>query len=200
MTRDIQEILSTLIILELFLLYVDACAYAMYTLHSEACLCLNQRGHLAKRFKSDVENMLRCLWRYPTPKPVKFFLPIWTFVKFFFLMYFILGWSLQRCSYRRFCLRNVNFQLGWIMKYRADNSMFRTECESELRFGKTIIKMVLHVGWMVVYCYSFLEDEVSNIDAIAPRTKLSKQAFLDIIIRFSNDWSMYMLQLIYYFS
>ena len=86
------------------------------------------------------------------------------------------------------------------MKYRADNSMFRTECESELRFGKTIIKMVLHVGWMVVYCYSFLEDEVSNIDAIAPRTKLSKQAFLDIIIRFSNDWSMYMLQLIYYFS
>ena len=60
MTRDIQEILSTLIILELFLLYVDACAYAMYTLHSEACLCLNQRGHLAKRVKSDVENMLRC--------------------------------------------------------------------------------------------------------------------------------------------
>ena len=60
MTRDIQEILSTLIILELFLLYVDACAYAMYTLHSEACLCLNQRGHLAKRVKSDTENMLGC--------------------------------------------------------------------------------------------------------------------------------------------
>ena len=57
-----------LLILELFFLYVDVCAYAMYTLHSEACLCLNQRGHLAKRFKSDVENMLRCLWRYPTQK------------------------------------------------------------------------------------------------------------------------------------
>ena len=32
------------------------------------------------------------------------------------------------------------------MKYAADISMFRIECESELRFGKTIIKMVLHVG------------------------------------------------------
>ena len=31
------------------------------------------------------------------------------------------------------------------MKYTADISMFRIECESELRFGKTIIKMVLHV-------------------------------------------------------
>ena len=60
MTKDIQEILSTLIILELFLLYVDGSAYAMYTLHSEACLCLNQRGHLAKRVKSDMENMLGC--------------------------------------------------------------------------------------------------------------------------------------------
>ena len=86
------------------------------------------------------------------------------------------------------------------MKYTADISMFRTECEFELRFGKTIIKMMLLVGWMVVYWYSFLEDEVSNINAIAPRTKLSKQAFLYIIIRFRNDWSMYMLQLIYYFS
>ena len=37
-------------------------------------------------------------------------------------------------------------QLGWIMKYAADISMFRIECESELRFSKTIIKMVLHVG------------------------------------------------------
>ena len=32
----------------------------MYTLHSEACLCLNQTGHLAKRVKSDMENMLGC--------------------------------------------------------------------------------------------------------------------------------------------
>ena len=32
------------------------------------------------------------------------------------------------------------------MKYTADISMFRTECESELHFGKTIIKMVLHVA------------------------------------------------------
>ena len=86
------------------------------------------------------------------------------------------------------------------MKYTAEISMFRIECESELRFGKTIIKMVLHVGWMVVYWCSFLEDEVSNINAIAPRSKLSKHAFLYIIIRFSNDWSMFMLQLIFYFS
>ena len=32
------------------------------------------------------------------------------------------------------------------MKYTAHISMFKTECESELRFGKTIIKMVPHVG------------------------------------------------------
>ena len=86
------------------------------------------------------------------------------------------------------------------MKYAADISMFRIECESELRFGKTIIKMVLHVGWMVVYWCSLLEDEVSNINAIAPRSKLSEHAFLYIIICLSNDWSMFMLQLIFYFS
>ena len=86
------------------------------------------------------------------------------------------------------------------MKYAADISMFRIECESELRFGKTIIKMVLHVGWMVVFWCSFLEDEVSNISAIAPRSKLSKHALICIIIRFSNGWSMYMLQLFFYFS
>lgn len=60
MTRDTLEIPSTLIILELFFLYVDVCSYAMYMLHSEACLCLNQRGHLSKRVKSDMENMLGC--------------------------------------------------------------------------------------------------------------------------------------------
>ena len=34
---------------------------------------------------------------------------------------------------------------------------------------------------------SFLEDKVSNINAIALRSKLSKHAFIYIIIRFSND-------------
>ena len=113
MTRDTQEILSTLIILELFLLYVDVCAYAMYTLHSEACLCLNQRGHLAKRVKSDMENMLGCCEDI-LPKNCHVFLTYINLWEVFFnlennfLMYSILGWSLQRCSYQRFCLRNVN--------------------------------------------------------------------------------------------
>ena len=113
MTRDTQEILSTLIILELFLLYVDVCAYAMYTLHSEACLCLNQRGHLAKRVKSDMENMLGCCEDI-LPKNCHVFLTSINLWEVFFnlennfLMYSILGWSLQRCSYQRFCLRNVN--------------------------------------------------------------------------------------------
>ena len=54
--------------------------------------------------------------------------------------------------------------------------------------------MMLHVGLMVVCWYSFLEDKVINIKVIAPRSKLSKYAFLYIIItRFSNDWSMCML-------
>lgn len=75
MTKDIQEILSTLTILGLFFLYVDACAYAMYTLHSEGCLCLNQRGHLAKRVKSDMENMLECCEDI-LPKNCHVFLPI----------------------------------------------------------------------------------------------------------------------------
>ena len=108
MTRNIQEILSTLIILELFFLYVDACAYAMYTLHSEACLCLNQRGHLAKRVKSDMENMLGCCEDI-LPKNCHVFLTYINLWEVFFnlennfLMYSILGWSLQRCSYQRFC-------------------------------------------------------------------------------------------------
>ena len=105
MTRDIQEIHSTLIILELFLLYVDACAYAMYTLHSEACLCLNQRGHLAKRVKSDVENMLRCCEDI-LPKNCLTYINLWQV--FFYPENNSLGWSLQRGSYQRFCLRNVN--------------------------------------------------------------------------------------------
>ena len=174
MTRDAQEILSTLIILGLFFLYVDACAYAMYTLHSEACLCLNQRGHLAKRVKSDVENMLGCCEDI-LPKNCHVFL---TYINLWqaFLprkqLSDVLCWSLQRCCYEMLII-----QLGWIMKYTADISMFITECDSELRFNKTIIKMVPHVGWMVVYWCSFLKDEVSNINAIAPRSKLSKHAF-----------------------
>ena len=88
-------------------------AYAMYTLHSEACLCLNQRGHLAKRVKSDMENMLGCCEDI-LPKNCHVFLTYINLWQVFFypennsLMYSILGWSLQRCSYQRFCLRNVN--------------------------------------------------------------------------------------------
>ena len=102
-----------LLILELFFLYVDVCAYAMYTLHSEVCLCLNQRGHLAKRVKSDMENMLGCCEDI-LPKNCHVFLTYINLWQVFFypennsLMYSILGWSLQRCSYQRFCLRNVN--------------------------------------------------------------------------------------------
>ena len=101
------------LILELFFLYVDVCAYAMYTLHSEACLCLNQRGHLAKRVKSDMENMLGCCEDI-LPKNCHVFLTYINLWQVFFypennsLMYSRLGWSLQRCSYQRFCLRNVN--------------------------------------------------------------------------------------------
>ena len=94
-----------LLILELFFLYVDVCAYAMYTLHSEACLCLNQRGHLAKRVKSDVENMLRCCEDI-LPKNCLTYINLWQV--FFYPENNSLGWSLQRGSYQRFCLRNVN--------------------------------------------------------------------------------------------
>ena len=98
MTRDAQEILSTLIILGLFFLYVDACAYAIYTLHSEACLCLNQRGHLAKRVKSDVENMLGCCEDI-LPKNCHVFLTYIKLWQAFLPLSDVLCWSLQRCCY-----------------------------------------------------------------------------------------------------
>ena len=72
----------------------------------------NQRVHLAKRVKFDMENILECCEEI-LPKNCRVFLTyinLWQvfFRESKFLMYSILGWSLQRCSYQRFCLRKVN--------------------------------------------------------------------------------------------
>jgi len=126
-------------------------------------------------------------WRYPTQKLPCFsylYKPLASFFTPKTTFWCILYWvgHYKGVVIKGFVYEMLIIQLGWIMKYTADISMFRTECESELRFNKTIIKMVPHVGWMVVYWYRFLEDEVSNINAIAPRSKLSKHAYIYMLL------------------